>query len=146
AERRSPKPQVGGSIPSWPASERQGVRVTGVIMADKIKLVLAVLVLAGAVGAFYYFGNESVLLRVFGILAGLAVATAIVYQTAEGRRAWSFLGDSRTEIRKVVWPTGKETNQTTLLVIAMVIVVAILLWLLDMLLLWLVRMLTVSGG
>lgn len=115
-------------------------------MADKIKLVLAVLVLAGAVGAFYYYGDESVLLRVAGILAAVGVATAIVYQTAEGRRAWSFLGESRTEIRKVVWPTGKETNQTTLLVLAMVVVVAILLWLLDMLLLWLVRMLTVSGG
>ena len=24
AEQRSPKPQVGGSIPSWPASEWQG--------------------------------------------------------------------------------------------------------------------------
>ena len=115
-------------------------------MADRIKLVLAVLVLAGAIGAFYYFGDQSTLLRVSGLLVAAAAATAIAYQTADGRRVWAFFGDSRTEIRKVVWPTSKETNQTTLLVIAMVIVVAILLWLLDMLLLWLVRLLTVSGG
>ncbi len=29
AERRSPKPQVGGSIPSWPAISLVGLRLPG---------------------------------------------------------------------------------------------------------------------
>ncbi len=115
-------------------------------MADKIKLSLAVLLLAGAVGAFYYYSDQSTLVRVIGLLVTLVVSSAIAFQTTEGRRAWAFFGDARTEVRKVVWPTRKETTQTTLLVFGMVIVVAIFLWLLDMLLLWAVKLLTVSGG
>ena len=115
-------------------------------MADKVKLILAVLVLAGAIGAFYYYADQSTLIRVAGLLVAVGIATAIAYQTAEGRRAWAFLGDARTEIRKVVWPTRKETAQTTLLVFGMVILAAIFLWLLDMGLLWAVRSLTVTGS
>ena len=70
------------------------------------------------------------------ILAVAGVAVAIVYQTDLGRRAWSFVQDSRTEVRKVVWPTRAETVQTTLIVMALVLLVGIFLWLLDMLLAW----------
>ena len=46
----------------------------------------------------------------------------------------------RSEIRKVVWPTRQETTQTTLIVVAVVLVMALLLWGLDSLLGWLVSM------
>ena len=36
-----------------------------------------------------------------------------------------------TEIRKVVWPNRTETTQTTLIVLAAVIVASLLLWGLD---------------
>ena len=45
-------------------------------------------------------------------------------------------------MRKVVWPTRTETTQTTLIVIAMVVIMGLLLWLLDVLLFWLVRLIT----
>jgi len=45
-----------------------------------------------------------------------------------------------------VWPTRKETVQTTGIVVAMVVVMAIILWILDMFLLWAVRGLTGLGG
>ena len=45
-----------------------------------------------------------------------------------------------------VWPSRRETTQTTLLVLAMVILVGLMLWLFDMLLLWAVKLLTGQGG
>ncbi len=111
-------------------------------MTDKLKFALAVLIVVGSLGSFYYFSDQSMLLRVIGLLVALGVVSSIMLQTEMGRGAWVFVQDSQVEIRKVVWPTRKETVQTTLLVIAMVIVIAIFLWLLDMLLIWAVRSIT----
>jgi preprotein translocase subunit SecE len=74
------------------------------------------------------------------IAAGAAVAIAL--KTEPGAEILEFLRGSRSELRKVVWPTRAETTQTTLIVIAMVVIMGILLWLLDVLLLWLVRLIT----
>ncbi|GAB6043558.1 preprotein translocase subunit SecE [Endothiovibrio diazotrophicus] len=113
---------------------------------DTAKLLVSVLVLGGAVGGFYYFAEASTLVRVLGLLAAVGVAFAIFLQTEVGRNTWRFLGDARTEVRKVVWPTRAETIQTTLMVAVMVVVVAIFLWLLDMFLMWGVQALTGQGG
>jgi preprotein translocase subunit SecE len=48
-------------------------------------------------------------------------------------------------LRKVVWPTRKETTQTTLIVIAMVGLVAIIMWILDGLLARLVKLMLGTG-
>ena len=76
----------------------------------------------------------------------IGVSTAITYQTALGKRAAGYVGDARTEVRKVVWPTRKETMQTTMVVMVMVIVVSIILWAFDAFLVWAVRLLTGQGG
>ena len=111
-------------------------------MSDKLKLGLAVLVLVGGIAAFYYFSELSTFVRVFGLLVVGGVTVAIALQTAPGHEAWDFIQDSRNEVRKVVWPTRKETIQATAVVMSMVVVMAILLWFLDALLLWAVRLFT----
>jgi preprotein translocase subunit SecE len=103
---------------------------------DTLKLWLAVALLAGGVFAFYWFSDQSQLYRALGLVAVAAVALGVGYTTAPGRRFWGFLQDSRTELRKVVWPTRTETVQTTLIVLLVVLLVGIFLWLLDMLLQW----------
>lgn len=113
---------------------------------DTVKLITALLILVGAVGGFYYYSEQSTLVRVLGLLAAVGVAALVALQTDRGRFVWAFFKDAQVEVRKVVWPTRKETVQTTLIVMAMVIVVAIFLWLLDMLLAWAVRLLTGQGG
>ncbi|MCF6323640.1 MAG: preprotein translocase subunit SecE [Gammaproteobacteria bacterium] len=113
---------------------------------DKLKFLLAVLVLGGAVFGFYHYGEESMLYRVIGMLAALGIATGIMLQTVVGQQAWGFFGDARTEARKVVWPSRKDTIQTTLMVLAMAILCAILLWLFDSFLSWAVSYLTGAGG
>ncbi|MCP3672369.1 MAG: preprotein translocase subunit SecE [Gammaproteobacteria bacterium] len=109
---------------------------------DTVKLALAVLVLAAGIGGFYYYEAYSLLLRVLGLLAVAGVAVAVVMQTMVGRKVWSFASDSRTEVRKVVWPSRQETVQTTLIVFAMVLVMGIILWLVDMALMAIVRSVT----
>ncbi len=109
---------------------------------DTVKLALAVLMLAAGIGGFYYYEAYSLLLRVLGLLAVAGVAVAVVMQTMVGRKVWSFASDSRTEVRKVVWPSRQETIQTTLIVFAMVLVMGIILWLVDMALMAIVRSVT----
>ena len=113
---------------------------------DTFKLASAVLVLLIAVAAFYYFADYMLLVRVIGLLAAVGAAVAIVLTTELGDNVLGFLKDARAELRRVVWPTRQETLQTTLAVILMVIVVGIFLWLFDMLLFWIVRLLTGTGG
>ena len=54
----------------------------------------------------------------------------------KGRRSLAFFKDARIEVRKVVWPTRQEAMQTTVAVLFMVVLVAIMLWLFDMFLGW----------
>ena len=116
-----------------------------VAIPDLAKWIGAFAILAGGVAGFYYWSDESLLLRVIALLVLGAVALFVAVQTGKGRAAWDFVRESHTEVRKVVWPTRKETTQTTLIVIAMVGLVAIILWALDGLLAWLVRLLLGTG-
>ncbi len=103
---------------------------------DSFKLMTAVLVLIAGVVGFYYFEDESQLLRVLGMLAVAIVAFLIAATTDKGRRGLGFVREARVEVRKVVWPTRQEALQTTLAVLFMVILVAIMLWLFDLFLGW----------
>ncbi len=120
-------------------SEVQGSR------GDTAKLAAALLLLIGGAVAFHYYEDQSLLLRVIGLLAVVGVALAIGLQTELGRTATHFVKDARTEVRKVVWPTWPETWQTTLAVAGMVLVVAIILWIMDSILLYLVKLLMGQG-
>jgi preprotein translocase subunit SecE len=113
---------------------------------DSLKLLGAIGILLVAVVAYHYFDDHSLPLRVLGVLAAAGLAVAVVYQTRVGRATWELAQDSRAEVRKVVWPTRTETVQTTLIVFVMVILVGIILWLLDIFLLWAVKLLTGQGG
>lgn len=101
---------------------------------DALKwLVVAVLVVVGVVGN-QYFSAQPILYRVLGLLALAAVAGFIVLQTVKGQAFFVLAKEARGEIRKVVWPTRQETTQTTLIVVAVVLVMSLLLWGLDSLL------------
>ena len=105
---------------------------------DTVKWVVVIALVALAVVGNSYFSDQSLLYRVLGILAISAVAGLIALQTAKGIAFWTLVKGSRTEIRKVVWPTRQETVQTTMIVVAFVILVALLLWGLDSFFGWLV--------
>ena len=100
-------------------------------MINKIKLLVAFLVLCAGVAAFYLLADKAMLLRIFSVIAGLGVAGFIVSTTPSGRQSFSFIGESIAEAKRVVWPTRKETIQTTLIVFVLVIIMAAFLGLVD---------------
>jgi len=107
---------------------------------DLVKwLVVVLLVAVGVVGNQYY-SAQPILYRVLALLVIAAVAAYVGLQTGKGRAFFVLAKEARAEIRKVVWPTRQETTQTTLIVVAVVLVMALLLWGLDSLLGWLVSL------
>ncbi|WP_394754347.1 preprotein translocase subunit SecE [Crenothrix sp.] len=118
---------------------------TSTAVLDVVKQVFSVVFLVAGIGAFYYFSEIQLLYRVIGLLVIAAAAVGMVLTTGVGRNLWSFMKESKQEVRKVVWPTRDETVRTTMMVFAMVFVVGFMLWLLDMFLFWGVRFLTGQG-
>lgn len=103
---------------------------------DVLKYVLSLVLISAGVVAFYKFSEYSQLYRVLGMVAIVISSLGVMMTTSIGRQSWAFAKESRLEVRKVVWPSRSETMQTTLMVFAMVIIVGLILWLLDMFLLW----------
>ena len=118
----------------------------GASRLDTAKLAAAALLLIAGIYAFYFFADYSTLLRVLGLLVIVGGAAAIALQTQIGNQLWHFVGDARTEVRKVVWPTRQETLQTTFIVVVMVLILGIIMWLFDMVLMNVLRLLTGQGS
>tara|TARA_Y100000768_G_scaffold363387_1_gene322995 strand:+ start:60 stop:428 length:369 start_codon:yes stop_codon:yes gene_type:complete len=104
--------------------------------SNKAYLVLSIFVLIFGMFLFYFFDDVRLFYRVLGMISILIIAGFIGYQSDFGKLVYSYVTDSKVELKKVTWPTKQETTQTTLGVIFIVIVVGILLWLFDMLLGW----------
>lgn len=104
--------------------------------ADRLKLGLAVALLAAGIGGFYVLSDQAQVLRVAAVLAGVGLALLIGARSAPGARLWGFLKDSRAELRRVVWPTRRETLQTTGVVFLAAVVVGLMLWFFD----WLINL------
>ena len=99
--------------------------------ADKAKLAAAVVLAVGAIVAFYVLSRQGALVQWGALLIGLAAAVGTFASSENGRRLWSFGRDSWREVKKVVWPTRKESIQMTAYVFGFVVIMAIFLWLTD---------------
>ena len=93
-------------------------------MADKLKFALALLLLAAGVAGFYFLSEQPMILRVLSVLAGLGAGIAVAW-------FFEFAQEAVVETKKVVWPSRKETMQTTGIVFAFVLAMAIMLWMTD---------------
>jgi preprotein translocase subunit SecE len=114
--------------------------------ADKIKLGLAALiVLAGMVG-YYYLSTSPLVVRLLVLLAGVVLGGVVGWTSEPGKRFFAYTQDAIAETKKVVWPSRKETVQTTGVVVAFVIVMALFLWVVDASLVWLVKILVGREG
>jgi preprotein translocase subunit SecE len=116
------------------------------LMADKIKLAAALILVAAGVAGFYYLDQSALIIRVAAVLAGLGAAAAVFWSSEPGRQFHVFAQEAAVETRKVVWPTRKETLQTTGIVFAFVVVMALFLWMVDASLLWVVKRLLGQSG
>ena len=100
-------------------------------MINKIKLLVAIALLVAGIAGFYLLADKATVVRILVVLAGAAAAVAVLWTTPVGQQSLGFIGDAVVEARKVVWPTRKETVQTTLVVFALVVVMAAFLAVVD---------------
>jgi len=105
-------------------------------MADKIKLALAALLVVAGIAGYYLLAANSIVLRVLAVVAGIVAGVAAAWTSALGQEFLAFAREALVEVRKVVWPTRKETVQTTAAVFAFVVVMAAFLWVSDKTLVW----------
>jgi preprotein translocase subunit SecE len=115
-------------------------------MAERIKIAVAALIAAGAFVAFYALGSQPTVVRLAALLGLLAVAVVVMWFTQAGRTFVAFSRESWEEAKRVVWPTRKETLQTTGVVFLFVFLMALFLWAVDWGLLTITEKLLGTGG
>jgi preprotein translocase subunit SecE len=118
---------------------------TGHGAVDKLRLGVSIGLIVVALVAYYYFTRSSALWRVGGLVLSVAAAVAISYSSSFGRFVREFAAESHFELRKIVWPTGQETRQTTLVIFIVVVIVSLLLFLFDSILAWIFEWLFTAG-
>ncbi|MGB5080638.1 MAG: preprotein translocase subunit SecE [Burkholderiales bacterium] len=100
-------------------------------MADKIKVAAAALLLIAGIAGFYFLSESPMVVRVASILAGIVAGAVLGWTTAPGKEFFLFAQEAVVETKKVVWPTRKESLQTTGAVFAFVVAMAVFLWITD---------------
>jgi len=107
-------------------------------MIDKVKIAIAAIIVGAGTYGYYQLpelmGQQevSILLRVGVLLGAILVAAGVALTSQYGASLIEFSKGSRTELRKMVWPSRQETIQTTMIVLVLVVIVALFLWLIDM--------------
>tara|TARA_Y100001970_G_scaffold186412_1_gene226753 strand:+ start:67 stop:426 length:360 start_codon:yes stop_codon:yes gene_type:complete len=105
-------------------------------MQNYIRWFLGMVIIGLAVYGNAYFAQEALLYRVLGVILVSGIGLFVLSTTVEGKESLKIILESRTEIRRVVWPTRTETTQTVLIVVVAIIICALLLWGLDSLFGW----------
>lgn len=103
---------------------------------DKARLAAAGLLVVAALAGFYLLAGQGALAQWGALVAGLVLAVIVFFTSESGKRLIAFGRDAWREVKKVVWPTRKETLQTTAFVFAFAVIMALFLWLTDKTLEW----------
>jgi preprotein translocase, SecE subunit, bacterial len=104
--------------------------------ADKVKLAAVVALVLASVAGFYLLGKQGALVQWAALLVGLVAAVAVFLVSEPGRQFIGFARDAWREVKKVVWPSRKETLQMTAYVFVFVVIMALFLWFTDKTLEW----------
>ena len=116
-------------------------------MAERIKIgVAALIAVAGMAGFYYLVDRQPLVVRLLVLLGAFAAAVVLMHFTENGRTFEAFARESWEEAKRVVWPTRKETLQTTGVVFLFVFTMALFLWLVDTGLLWITQKLLGTGS
>lgn len=107
-------------------------------------IIIALCAVAGV--ASYMMQGQPVSLRIAGWLVVLCIIALLAIRTSQGARFWSFLKSAKNELMRVVWPSKQETTRMTGIVIIIVIILALFLWAVDSILLWIMSWFTSIGG
>jgi preprotein translocase subunit SecE len=104
--------------------------------ADKAKLAAVAALVVAAIAGFYLLSKQGPLAQWGVLIVGLVAAAGVFLVSEPGKQFVGFARDAWREVKKVVWPTRKETMQMTAYVFVFVVVMALFLWLTDKTLEW----------
>ena len=90
-------------------------------------------------------GTVALVFRVLMVLGGLVVGGLVAWTSEPGKQFFVFAQEAWAEGGRVSWPTRKETIQTTAIVFAFVVIMALFLFAIDTTLAWIVRLVTGRG-
>lgn len=107
-----------------------------------LKWLVIFILLAAGIAANYYFSKTPAAILAIGWIILACIVAGIAALTRQGQTAIDFAKEARIELRKVVWPTRQETVHTTMIVIAIVMVVSLILWGVDSILMWAIGLIT----
>ena len=122
------------------------IKLEEVGAADKVKLGAAVVAVVAGIAGYYLLANDANWQRWAAVVAGLVVGALLLVFSRYGRELGEFVSSARVELRKIVWPTRKDTLQTTAIVFVFVTIAGFFFWGLDLVLSWATRALTGTGG
>ena len=108
---------------------------------SKLLWLIGLCLISLAVWGNSYFSDIGLLYRVLGVVGILFVSLFVLRFTIFGNQTYNLLIQSSTEIKKVVWPNRTETTQTTLIVTVAVLIASLILWGLDSLFSFLIKLL-----
>jgi preprotein translocase subunit SecE len=109
---------------------------------DTALMLLSILVLLAGIVAFYWYEEDALALRLAMVGGGVVVAAGLLWSSWYGREFRQFAQAARVELRKVVWPTREDTLKTTVVVFVFAAAMGVFFWVLDLVLTWLIRLLT----
>ena len=103
---------------------------------DKAKLVASALLVVAALAGYFLLAKQGPLAQWAAFLVLLALAVVSFLVSEPGKQLIAFGRDAWREVKKVVWPTRKESTQMTAVVFGFVLIMALFLWLTDKTLEW----------
>lgn len=103
----------------------------GLCVSEIVKWCSIVVLFVISIVGNYLYRNYNVVLR--GIVVVLIVTSAIYIssKTKVGKLLVTFGQESQIELRQVVWPTYRDGLNTTLIIVAVTVLVSLILWGLD---------------
>jgi preprotein translocase subunit SecE len=115
--------------------------------ADTAKFIAAICLAVGGIVAFYLFKSRpEAWMSWVALFGGLLLGVVVFGLSQYGRNFWQFFLESRVELRKVFWPSQKETMTTTMIVLVFVVIASAFFWLLDLMLAYATKFFTGSGS
>jgi preprotein translocase subunit SecE len=105
-------------------------------VADKSKVYGALLLVLASIAGFYFLSKQGALIQWAVLIVGLIMAVVVYLLSESGKELIALFRDSWRELKKVVWPSRKEAIQLTLYVFGFVVLMALLLWMTDKVLEW----------
>jgi preprotein translocase subunit SecE len=114
----------------------------GASAKDTALMSLSILAILVGIGAFYWFDDQALAIRIGLVMAGIGISAGLAWLSWYGREFWQFALAARVELRKVVWPEREETIKTTYVVFIFAVLMGVFFWGLDWVLTWMTRLMT----